>query len=261
MTHCRAALLVLVSVLVAGCPARPPPLDFGARGRITDPDEVLAALQARHSSLHSVTGEAKASIDTPEGGGALDQFVIAERPGNVRLESLSFFGSPVAVLTTDGVQFQLHEVDANRFHVGDATARNISRLLPVAVSPEDLVSLLLGVPPLPDDARARSLSVNEQRRAYVLTLAFDGALHEYGFDPLTLRPMWARLSAGPNRSAYLVEFGDYRGDHDLPRRVRLVGPGGKRRIELVWRNREINAPVDSSVFTQPVPRNAEVIAQ
>jgi hypothetical protein len=78
-------VVVAYTLMLAGCPKRP--LDFGPRGQLTDPSELLSVLKAQATQVRAVQGEAKAKIDTKEGGGSLDQFVVAQAPDKVRLES------------------------------------------------------------------------------------------------------------------------------------------------------------------------------
>src|SRR5690606_17937388 len=108
--------------------------------------------------------EARLSAELREGSGKVGQFVLAERPDRVRLETLSFFGQPLAVLTSDGTTFRLHDLENGRFYEGPATAGNVSQLLPVRIPPEELVSLLLGVPPLVTGAEPVLLRVDEEKR-------------------------------------------------------------------------------------------------
>lgn len=250
MSRTAAALLATVCVL-AGCPRAPLPVDFGLRGRIDDPAVALEAVQARAAKVASVRGEAKAKVDSPQGGGSLTQFVIAQAPDKVRLESIDFFGRPVAVLTSDGFLGSLYDVERHVVFQGLATPQMVGRLLPLALEPSVLVSLLLGAPPV-SAATPVSLEVDEQARAYVLGVEGEHGRLVLGLDPATLRTLWVR------GDAWQARFEDWKGPEDLPRKVSLTTRDGRTRVELSWRDREVNPPLEDDVFVFEVPEGAKV---
>jgi outer membrane lipoprotein-sorting protein len=254
----RAAVTLAVLTLLTGCPHRP--LEFGPRGRITDPTIILSALSQRRAAVHSVQGEAKANISTPEGSGKITQFIVAEAPDRVRLESISFFGDPIAILSSDGRQFALHDVKRNEFVQGEASAENVSRLLPLRLPPEELVSLVLGVPPLPAKPQAIALDVNEKDRGYELTVTDGEQTEVLLVDTLSLRPKRVDVAGRPALSPYRAEFDDYDDKLNLPNVVRLFAPDGKSKVELKWREREVNRAIEPEAFVQEVPEGATVVA-
>jgi hypothetical protein len=255
MTEARFRIVLAALCLGAlACPR--PPLDLGPRGRVTDPNELLAALAARRAAVQDVGGDARARIDTPRGGGGLDLFIVAQTPDRVRIEALSFFGQPVAVLTTDGVLFQLADLQHGTFTEGPASATSVSRLLPLELPPGELVSLLLGLPPLLEDAAPVDLALDERERAYVLTLSDRAARQRLGFEPATLRPTFVELPARDGLSGYRAEFDRHEPPADLPTRVVLRSEDGRVKVELSWRQREVNPELDPATFTQQPPEGS-----
>lgn len=248
----RVAALLATVLVLSGCPRAPLPLDFGLRGRIDDPAEALEMVKARAAKVHAVRGEAKAKLDTPQGGGSLTQFVIAQAPDRVRLESIDFFGRPVAVLVSDGVFGSLFDVERHLVFQGPATAQMVGRLLPLRLDPAVLVALLLGSPPVPDDATPLSLQVDEQARAYVLTLDTDGGPLTLGLDPATLRTLWVR------GADWRASFDDWKSVEELPRKVSLTTRDGATKVELSWRDREVNPALEDEVFDFEIPEGAKV---
>jgi hypothetical protein len=241
----RVALLA-VALLLAGCP-RPPPLDFGAHGRLTDPAVALEALRARREKARSVNGEARTLVETPDGSGRLTQFVVAERPNRFRIESLSFFGSPLAVMASDGQTFRLHDLENGQFFEQPADAASLARLVPLRIPVAELVDLLVGTPPLLE-GEVRRFELVPEWRAYQLWLGRGEEIQELGLDPATLRPLWVAFRDRPMLSPYRADFEQYEGDEDRPRVVKLRSPDGKTRVELNWRERELDEPVDERVF-------------
>lgn len=247
-------VLGAMTLVVAGCPRPPLPLDFGPRGRIDDPREALDVLRAQAARVKAVRGEAKAKVDSAQGGGSLTQFVIAQSPNRVRLESIDFFGRPVAVLASDGVRGSLYDLDKNVVYEGPATAHMVSRLLPMSIEPTVLVSLLLGAAPLSPDAKALSLEVDAVERVYVLVVSDNGELRRIGFDTGTLRPAW--ISAVD----WDASFDGWKPDALVPEKVTLSSSDGRAKVALSWRENEVNPDVDPEVFKVEVPDGVPVRA-
>lgn len=248
--------LPLLAVVLYGCPRAP--LDLGPRGLITDPDVAFEAVVARRGKVRSVSGEAKVRAKTRDASGSASQFVLAEAPDRLRLELLSFFGQPVAVLASDGRYFQLHDLENGEFTAGPATPGNISRLLPLQMEPAELVSLLLGEVPLLAEARPAALRLDERARAYVLELRGAQAhgrfpVQEIGLEPATLRPLWTVLPQRAGLDRYRVAFHDFEGELDLPRRLSLSVEDGKESLGMRWTERELNPEIDPELFRLEPP--------
>lgn len=250
----RILVPCVLAVVVAGCPRPPLPLDFGARGRIDDPQEMLDVLRVQAQRVHTVRGEAKAKVDSPQGGGSLTQFVIAQAPDRVRLESIDFFGRPVAVLASNGIRGSLYDLDKNIVYEGSATAQMVSRLLPMSVEPSVLVALLLGSVPLSNEATALSLEVDDVERAYVLVVSDGGELRRIGIDTFSLRPAWMAASN------WTARFEGWKPEALLPEQVTLSSADGRAKVALSWRENEVNVEVDPEVFEVEVPDGVSVRA-
>ena len=217
---------------------------------MTDPQAAMDAVTTRAQHVRTVRGEAKAAVESAAGSGNISEFIAAERPDHLRLETVSFFGSPLAVLTSDGSHFALHDLQSHRFTQGAATPENVSQLLPVKLRAEDIVALLLGVPPLLEGAAPAKLEVGSEAGTYALQLVRGDAVEVIGLDPLTLRPASVRMNAAAGVTAFTAELLDYDTTTDLPTTVRLTTVAPKARVELHWRDREVNVDLTPAVFTQ-----------
>src|SRR4051812_48137480 len=115
----------LLAASLAGCPkpaVRPYPPPSG--------DELLAALRARAAHLKTLRVSAK--VDHMANGGERVRVkvnMLLARGGKLRFEADSPLGGALATLTSDGTQFSLLDVRANRFMTGPAKACNVARLI------------------------------------------------------------------------------------------------------------------------------------
>lgn len=254
----RHALLPLV-LLLAACP---PPLRFGPEGELTDPEYVLRRLDARAAAVRSIKAEAKVAIKSPQQSGSVGEFVAAQRPASLHLETLNFFGKPVAALATDGAAFGLFVEEGATFYEGPASAAAVGRLLPVALEPADAVALLLGDVPRLSGSRAR-LELDRDARAYRLTLT-RGELEQVlyvGTEDLRL------LRSEPKGFAGLrVTFDDFQafGDVIFPVAADLVALGADGQptgteVKLRYKDVELNVALDPALFVLEPPPGARRI--
>jgi outer membrane lipoprotein-sorting protein len=103
------------------------------------------------------------------------------------------------------------------------------------------------------------LEVDEEGRAYALTLLFRDRLTQVeetevvGLEPITLRPLWVRMNAAAAITPFQATFENYDATLGLPRDIKVATAEPKARVELHWRDRELNVTVPADNFTQLPP--------
>jgi hypothetical protein len=247
----RAALAVVL--LLAGCPPRlrpPPP------GLPPDPAELLAAVRAAQVRVAGVQGTARLRVEGPEGEGGLDQFLAAERPGRLRVESQDFFGNVVSILAVDGEALALYDARARVLYRGPATPENVARLVRVALPPADLVALLCGSALVLDGEPVDARPVDGALR---LTLRRGETRQELdvGAGAAVLRSQLWRAGA-PVLEAELSGH-RLRGGLPMPTEVTLRSPRAGVVLALRWKSLEVNAPLDPALFRLEAPAGAKVV--
>jgi hypothetical protein len=251
----NTTIFALFLAVLSGCPRRP--LDFGPRGEIRDPLELLSLTQAAEEQVVGVHGDGKARVEAPQGKGSVGLFLSANRPDLVHLESLDFFGKPQAMLVAAQGEFGLYQVEENRYYRGPATAANISRFLPVALPPEELVAVMLGqAPRIPDDTP--ELSVDSGERAYKVKLQRDAVTQTLWIHPLHYRVIKSELRG---MDAYDLKFEDFEtvGAVTFPRKVTLKAEAASTEVELRYTDATVNAPPDLTLFELTPPENVPVV--
>lgn len=254
-------LLALTALLVTGCPRRAP-LVFGPEGPIEEPETLLAHLDKRSAQLVSIKAEARVRLRTPQQSGTVTEFIAAMRPAFLHLQTLNFFGKPVAVLVSDGDTFALFHEEQAAYYTGPATAQNVSQLLPIVVSPRELTALLLGdVPRIRPEKM--SLEIDEERRAYLLTLEGNRATQRIWVDTEQLVPLRSEIRG---IAAYDLDHSNYEKVEGLPFATTVeliaVDPDGKPtgiEVRLSWRDIELNPEADLTLFSLPQPPATELI--
>ncbi len=247
----RLAGLAAAAALL-GCPRVPPP-DLSR-----DPAELLSAVRAAQDRVARVQGSAKVRLDSPEVSGWVDEFAAAEKPDRVRLETRDFFGNVAAVLVADGGRFALYDARRQVYYRGEATPENVSRLLPVALSPAELATVLCGSAPLVEAAPA---GVEASGARLLLRLGGGSVAQELGVGEAAAveTSRLRRPAPGPDLDLAFEAF-RRRGGTRFPTVARLAVPAARVRLELRWKeDLEVNGPADPALFRLDPPRGARVV--
>lgn len=250
----RGRLAALAAAALAtGCAPRlrpPPP------GLPEAPAALLAEVRAAQGRVTSVQGQARVSVDGPDGAGGADQFVAAERPGRLRIETYDFFGNVASVLAVDGPDLALYDARERTFYRGAATAANVGRLVPVPLAPADLVTLLCGSAPVLD---GEAVDVAPVDGALRLTLRRGEELQR-----LDVGAGAAVVQARSSRAGVVgleVALAGHRprGGAVLPTELTARAPGARLALSLRWKEVEANGAVDPALFRLTPPEGARVV--
>ena len=260
----RARLALLATLLalsaLGGCPRVPPPT------LSRDPGALLDQVAAGQRRVQRVSGRARVKVTSPSLSGTVTELIAAERPDRLHLETLDFFGDPAAVLVAADGRFALHDARGKVFYRGPATPENVSRLLPFDLPVEELVTILCGSAPL---LPGTPLEVGTQDGLVLLTIG-QGEVGQRLALGEQATVVWSRLrrDAPPGSAPEVVNPGyDLAFDHFVerggvrfPNAVDIDAPAGKARVELSWRDVEVNGAVNRGLFQLVPPPGVQVVA-
>lgn len=259
----RVAVTMFLTLMCTGCPKR---IDFGPRGEVTDPAALLELVRQAEGRVATLQGESKLRVDSPDARGTVTLWGAIARPGRLHLETLDFFGKPLAVLVSDGQRFGLYQAQENRYYQGPATPENLSRFLPVVIPGDELVSLMLGQAPR-IAAPPVSLRADAEAGGYVLTL--EGELprrdgtRARATQVLTVHPQHHRVLRSEVRGveAYDLTFENFlqSGAVVFPRRAQLEARGAKTTLELRYTEVTLNGAPDLAMFELTPPEGVPVV--
>jgi hypothetical protein len=239
----------LFLLLLAGCPPRvdvrsvPPP----------DATALLAEVDATDARVAALQSQARAHVDARGKKGNVQMFVAAAAPASVHVEVLDFFGKPTGILISDGRRFVMLASDTGTWQRGAATAENVSRVLPISLTPDQLVSMLLGrAPRLPDPAP--TLAVDPERNLFRVTLHAGGQRQELWVDPGRKRVVRSSVE-GPG--GYTLTFDGFEDVHGapFPRAISFAGAGS---VALQYTDLRLGEQPDPALFTPEPPPGVPV---
>jgi hypothetical protein len=252
-----AALLIPLAGLL-GCPRAP--MEFGPRGPLTDPQELLRLVDQAEHSASSISAEGQVTFDMPEGKATVGAFASAAEPASLMIQANDFFGRPQSVLSCDGQRFGLWVAQEGAYYVGPATPANLARFLRVPLAPAEVVAMLLGRAPRIDAKAPWELTVDHDERAYRLTARAEASSQRLWIDPVTTRPVKSEV-LGASGGGYRVTFSDVQpaGAIPFPRRITLESLGQRVKLELRAAKVALNEQIDPAQFSPDPPEDVTPI--
>jgi outer membrane lipoprotein-sorting protein len=247
----RLALLALAALL-HGCAPRAPPPDLSL-----DPAELLAQVRAAQARVQAVRGEVRVKVEAEDGTGTVTALVAAEKPDRLYVQTLDFFGNTAAVLAASGGTLSLYDARERVLYRGPATPQNLARLVPLPLSPSDLVDILCGSAPLAGEpVRAEpgrghvTLELAAGARTQVLRVGSSAAVERSS----------VRVAGAPG-AALDLEFTSSEAalDARFPADVSLAAEEPRVRMSLAWVEAERNPALDAALFSPGIPRGARVV--
>lgn len=140
----RALSLLLLLALASACGGTPQP-PVGETP--ADVDELLSLSEVRLEGLRGARIRAVAEVWQDGQRARLRQAILLQQPGMFRIETLSPFDTTLSVVASNGEDLIYYDLQAELFLRGEPSSGNIARLVPVELSGDDLVRVLLGGTP------------------------------------------------------------------------------------------------------------------
>jgi len=247
----RPLLAGLLALLLGACAVpRPAPVVPTA-----DRDQLVGRLQQLARAYSSLRGLAKVRLATGEGVRTSSQVLIAERPDRFRVEVLAMFGTPLAILASDGSLFSAYLPGRSEFYRGPASADNLRRFIRLPLAARDLVGLLLYQPPLLENRD--SWAVTTPQGPQLILENASGAHQEIEFDS-GLRVVASRYFDAEGTLQLSARYDQFASESGFPSRMQLQLPGEELTAEIEFSELEINAAIDAGLFRLAPPAGLEV---
>jgi hypothetical protein len=257
----RATLLVVALLLVSACktvvPAVPLPLDDPR------PAAFLAQWDAAARSRHALRGRAHVAVDGRDGEVRIrgKQIVVLARPARLRVEVLGFLSQTAAVITTDGERFEVFRSGDRSSETGAVDPDLLWREAHLALTPEQAVEVLLGVPALGAGlvpARA-ALAAGDLIRMDLVD-AEQRVRRRAAFDA-TARLREFEVLDDDGALRWRAQFGDYAPVDGVPvaHKIVLDVTTGVVHVEISLRDLELNPELPADIFQLRPPSRNEAL--
>jgi hypothetical protein len=266
---CRGALLLALSLGCGsvGCGARMIAQPSGPAPTATELHDLAVD---RLQPLYAVRVRATLEYYGEQGRARIRQALLGREPSDVRMESISPFDTTLSVLVLRGGSLRFYDLQNEQFVVGRAVPEHISRLVPLWLTAEDIVRVLLGGPPLDaGDPTHADQAVEWDGRAgawrWTLPGVPEGRLHVW-----MRHGTWSLSGAealdGEGRSVWEMRTGSWESTRlddgteiELPTRYRFLLPSEGIDLSLEVERRTLNPELPDELFELPTPRGVETI--
>lgn len=218
------------------------------------PEEVRQILRERDARFRSLRSLATVSYRGREGATGFEEAVVVQRPDRLRLETLTSVGA-ILVVTANRDEIAGLHLRERIFVRGRSTRQNLFRYTRIPLSLDEITALLLGLPPVELDG---SWKIYDG----LLEKQFGGGRETIFFDPESRAAMrWDRYGAGGELelSALFSEFAQSAAG-SFPRRIVVEAPQAQRRLEIRYRDPEVNPGLSPELFAQKRPPYAKEIS-
>jgi hypothetical protein len=216
--------------------------------------ELTASVRARGLRVRSLRAETRMSLRSSEGKIKATVRLMAERGGRLRCDAVSPFDTPLMTLVVSGPRFGFVDAQKNRHYHGPASPCNISRLLQVALSPDDIVTVLGGSTPLIPFKHAE-VSWDAREGVEVLSLRGDGFSQTLRLDGRGRSWNLLRSEVTDGKGAIVLKI-ESSGYHDVgglavPRDLRISQPKQGADLAVSFKRQELNLTLPGEAFELP----------
>lgn len=251
----RPSLALGLVALLVGC--RPGPIEPLDTSPLPSAETVAEQLRQDTAARRSMRSLGRVTYFGEKGRVRLNAVLLAERPGKLRVETLSPLEQPVDVMVTDGQRLSL--LSGGRLREGPATPENLARLIPINLWPDELVEVLLGGVPRSERYRPSALEHHPERDGrWRLTLRADGGESlELGLEPASRRIEEVVSRAAGGGVGFTVRYDEHEALEgvagEFPRRIDFVMEAPELEVTIKLRELELNAPIDAALFSLKAP--------
>jgi outer membrane biogenesis lipoprotein LolB len=252
----RAKYLVLATVFAAlsGCASLAPraPEVFPEERRPAQ--ELVQGLVQRNAELKSLRVLAGVHYSGSDGKGSFQEVVLVHRPDRLRLETLSPMGA-VLILTASGDEITGFHTREGVFYRGKSTVENLYRFTQIPLGVGEVTAVLMGLPPVAGEGDWRNEGPSIRRDlggGWKETVTFHPS------QPLPIR--WQRLDPS-GKVEMSARFSDFTTTPagQFPLKIILEAPAQQRRLEITYKEPELNVDLASALFIQQKPENAREV--
>lgn len=246
-------ILFLGTLSATGCAKKSPTLP---KHTITSAPVIIQTLEKRKKIIQDLKAFAHISLTTPEKKFSAKHALILLKPHYLRLETLSFFGYPMAYLFANGQQISFYNPGENRLFRGSSQVNNIFRLTGIALEIGKIVAILCGEIPSNFDKSHPELRFDPENTLYSLRLKPN---EEIKLGALDLLPRQYKFTERAGEIE--VSYQQYKKIHGLffPFDIQIKFPHLATTIQIKYSEVEFNQAVPISRFELPRLEGVEVI--
>ena len=220
--------------------------------------EVQALARTHHAYIHSLSGEGRISIETPQIAQSGSFILTLQKPDSVLISFRGPFGIKVGSALVTRTEFFFYNSLENKLITGLSNPENLYRILHVQLSFDDLLSLFEGGTFLESDFHAPD-EVRVEDNQYVFVFTSDKTTRKYWLDPATLLIQKVHFLDQKGKLVLEQTFSNFEDAQgvEMPYTIRIQQPRERQRLTIAYSDLTVNSDKQYCTFT--IPPNAERI--
>ncbi len=220
--------------------------------------EVQEVMRSHHTRIHSISGEGRISIETPDISQNGSFILTLQKPDSVLIKLQGPFGIKVGTALVTRTDFLFYNSLENKVITGLSSTENLDRILHVRLSFDELLNMFAGGTFLETDLRPPDETRVEDDQ-YIYTYTSTDTRRKYWIDPATLFIRKVQFLDQNGTLALEQTFSNFEEVNGIamPTTIRLLQPNSHQRLTFTYSEIQVNTNNLHLTFT--IPPNAERI--
>lgn len=109
---------------------------------IIEEAEVFEKLEHNAERISAFRGMGRVAFTLNQKNGVVEALMVADKKGNLRIETGNFFGVPLSAMTIRNHRLRYYVIPEEKFYVGEPSEKIVSSVLPLGIDEDDLRGLL-----------------------------------------------------------------------------------------------------------------------
>ena len=236
-----SGVIPLIAVFYLSC--TPPTLLKPGKIEYSELADWPAAYQANFEKLKSLQGQARISVESPDGAMSFDINVIYVAPDTLFMSAEGPFGIDLGKIFMGKNRFIIYNQINNQFFAGELDEDYYNTFLQTDLSLKQIKNAFLGYVPLPDN-----LKLVDQRHGIFAALV-DGKKWRIAVNRESGNLESLEISQD-NQIILKEELQEYRSIDGInfPKFIRLTVPDKKEMVAIFYKNFKINETVNKDLY-------------
>jgi len=220
--------------------------------------EVQEVMRSHHAHIHSIAGEGRISIETPDISQNGSFTLALQKPDSVLIKLQGPFGIKVGTALVTRTDFLFYNSLENKVITGLSSTENLDRILHVRLSFDELLNVFAGGTFLESDHRAPD-ETRVEGDQYIYTYTSTDTRRKYWIDRATLFIRKVQFFDQNGTLTLEQTFSNFE-DVDgiaMPATIRFIQPNSHQRLTFTYSEILVNTNDLHLTFT--IPSNAERI--
>jgi len=243
----------MTALTAVSCAVRPEPPN------LPEAESILESFEKKRDSEHSL--RARAIADTFSGPDRIRSRVdvFINTPDRARVELVSPFESPMAIMVADRGRFFMHDMREGRFYIGTDSAASIEKLLNIPLNGRQAAALFMGRVPVID--YVFSICRWDSRGYYTIDLIDAQERHQnLRISPDSCRSLMGSTLSDRDGLFYSIEMSGKAPGRSgcIPGRIEITLPRKDTDVIFVYKKAETGVSLPESAWRLGIPPGTRV---